>query len=168
MRLPSVERSRFNQRSPTMSTSIPPPLAAGRIGIAVQVPAIERLLAMALRLEGFAPRVFADGEHALTELLQEQYAATIVDVHLYPVDVFLVCQHVRAATATPVILMLMRDEVPERIRAAQVGASALLFLPFEIPDLLTCVQSVLRPPETADDQRNTLNGGKAQDDTLHL
>jgi DNA-binding response OmpR family regulator len=144
-----------------MSSPSIPPVPAGRIAIAVQYPQIGHLLAMALRLNHYDPHLLPAGEPVLEALLREPYAAAIVDVHLRPVDGLTVCHRVRAATSMPVILLLMRDEVPERLRAREVGASALLFLPFLIDELLACVQGVLYSAEHGLSQRDPVAGDEA-------
>jgi DNA-binding response OmpR family regulator len=127
---------------PSSTSSVP--ALTSRIAIATQEDQIGRLIALALRLSGYTPHLLSEQESALDTLLHEPYAAAIVDVQLAPVDGYTICQKVRAVTSTPIILLLMRDDTPRRIRAQQAGASALLFLPFEIDELLTCVRTALQ------------------------
>jgi DNA-binding response OmpR family regulator len=133
-----------------MSAATPPSLPSSgspsdsplAIAIAVQDDPIGRLLALSLRLEGYQPHVLPRDGSALATLLREPYAAAIVDVHLTPVDGLTLYQRVRASVSTPIILMLMRDDVPEHIQAQRLGASPLLFLPFALEDLYACVRAV--------------------------
>lgn len=141
-----------------MSSSTPAARGpTARIAIASQEEQIGRLIALTLRLEGYVPHLLLGTEPALDTLLREPYAAAIVDTQLAPVDGYTICRRVRAATHTPVILMLMRDDAPGRIRAQREGASGLLSLPFTVNELLACVRDALCPTmdSPADQQRAT-------------
>lgn len=126
---------------PSSTPSVP--ALTSRIAIATQEDQIGRLIALTLRLAGYTPHLLSEQESALDTLLRKPYGAAIVDVQLAPVDGYTICQKVRAVTTTPIILMLMPDDTPRRVQAQQAGASALLYLPFEIDELLTCVRSAL-------------------------
>ncbi len=131
-------------------SSLHAPATGGRIAIAVRDPQIGRMIALALRLDGYQPHVFAKGVSVFDEMRCKPAVAAVVDMHLRPVDGLTICWQLCAATAMPVILLLMRDEVAERLQAQQAGARALLLLPFTIDELLACVQAVAPPAKPVD------------------
>ena len=112
------------------------------IAIAVQEDQISRLLALALRLENYQPHILTRDVSVLDTLLREPYAVAIVDAHLTPMDGVTIYERVRDRVSTPVILMMMRDDVRERTRAEQVGAGPILFMPFTMKELFSCVEAV--------------------------
>ena len=78
------------------STSPPP------IVVATYDRAIGRMIMMALRLAGYAPHLYANGEEALEAILREPCAAAILDAHLGKVDGLTICGRVRdTASARP-------------------------------------------------------------------
>ena len=116
------------------------------IVIATRDPAIGRMIAMALRFEGYASQVYADGELALGALLATPCAAAVLDARLTKVDGPTLCQRVQATPSVasiPIILLVMRDEPVLQARGRRMGANAFLFLPFAIEELLATIAAVI-------------------------
>lgn len=116
------------------------------IVVATRDPSIGRLVAMALRLDGYAPQVYADGEQALEALLSAPCAAAVLDARLPKIDGPTLCQRVRATpsvASVPIILLVMRDEPALQVRGRRLGATAFLVVPFVIEELLATVAGVI-------------------------
>src|SRR5690242_14394142 len=119
------------------STSALTTTSPSSIVVATRDPSIGRLVAMALRLDGYAPQVYVDGEHALEALLTAPYAAAVLDARLPKIDGPTLCQRVRATppvASVPIILLVMRDEPARQARGRRLGATAFLYLPFTIEE----------------------------------
>jgi DNA-binding response OmpR family regulator len=126
--------------SPGVSTRVstsPPPIV-----VATYDQAIGRMIVMALRLEGYAPHLYLNGEEAVEAILHQPCRAAILDVRLGKVDGLTICERVRATesvASVPIILLLMRDEVIRQACGHRLGINALLFMPFEVGELLSAV-----------------------------
>ena len=71
------------------STSPPP------IVVATYDQAIGRMIVMALRLEGYAPHLYANGQEALEAILHKPCRAAVLDARLGKVDGLTICERVR-------------------------------------------------------------------------
>jgi DNA-binding response OmpR family regulator len=130
--------------SPVSFISASAPLPT--IVVATREPAIGRVIVMALRLEGYAPHLFEDGEQAQEATLGVPCVAAVLDALLPKVSGLTICQSVRATASIaslPIIVLMMRDEATLRARAQRVGASACLLMPFAVQELLAAVAAVL-------------------------
>jgi DNA-binding response OmpR family regulator len=111
--------------------------------VATRDPAIGRMIAMALRLEGYLPRLYADGEQALEALRTSPAAAAILDLHLAKAGGAGLCRRIRSSafsSSVPIILLMMQeDEALLRAWEQPAGIKAILCLPFELRELLTAV-----------------------------
>jgi DNA-binding response OmpR family regulator len=113
------------------------------IVVATSYAPLGRFITLALTVEGYQPRLFADGAQALEFLLSQPFAAAVLDVDLSRVDGFTICQRIRAFSSTPVVLLLTRGEVSQQVRGRRVGATAFLFAPFGVDELLECMKVML-------------------------
>jgi DNA-binding response OmpR family regulator len=111
--------------------------------VAASYPPLGRFIASALRVEGYRPIVLQDGNRALEHLLKEPFDVAMLDTELASIDGFTICQRVRAITSSPVALLVMPGDTSYQTRGRQVGANALLFLPFGMDELLSCVNMLL-------------------------
>jgi DNA-binding response OmpR family regulator len=113
------------------------------IAVATSYPPLGRFVSLALKVEGYEPHLFVDGEQALEALLSQPFAAAILGADLAKVSGFEICQRLRAVSSIPVILLLMRGDARQQMQGRKVGASALLFIPFDAQELLICLSTVL-------------------------
>lgn len=123
----------------------------------------EEHLAAALRLnlelEGFEVVVAASGrEAAEAQLSPRGFDAIVLDVMLPDVDGFAFCEKLRSAgNFTPVLMLTARNDPDDRVRGLEAGADDYLAKPFELPELLARVRSLLRRRHW--DRREEQNGG---------
>jgi DNA-binding response OmpR family regulator len=129
------------------------PSPSHKIVVAISYPPIARFIALALRLEGHEPLLFADGEKALAYLLEHPFDVALVDGELARVDGFTICQRVRAASSPPIILVLMYAGHSQRAHARRVGANAVLYLPCGTEELLACVHEALAAGNSFTEER---------------
>ncbi len=116
------------------------------IVVATYDQAIGRMIVMALRLAGYAPQLYANGEQALEAILREPCAAVILDAHLGKVDGLTICGRIRDTESranVPILLILMHDDASLQARGSHLGINAFLFMPFEVSELLVVVAAMV-------------------------
>jgi DNA-binding response OmpR family regulator len=107
---------------------------------------IREVLEMALRGEGYVVDAVGDGISAVEYLSTERPDLAVLDLALPYIDGFHICQVIRrqSATATMPIVVVSALASASAIRAAhRAGADVYLDKPFDIPDFLTNVQTLL-------------------------
>jgi two-component system response regulator PrrA len=109
-------------------------------------------LERALRLEGFAVLLAADGAAALAAVAADSPAAIVLDLGLPDIDGREVAARLRAAgVETPICILSARDEVADRVAGLQAGADDYLVKPFAIEELVARLHALLRrgAPQTS-------------------
>ena len=88
-----------------------------------------------------------DGEEAL--LLAESFAPDLVvlDLNLPGIDGFEVCRRLRTWSATPVIVLSVREDEGDKVEALDLGADDYQTKPFGIDELLARIRALLRRSE---------------------
>jgi DNA-binding response OmpR family regulator len=133
------------QSSETSVAVLPAPvIVAARDG------AIARMMAMALRLEGYQPHLYDDGRPTLEAMLERPYAAAVLDAHLPTVDGLAICRQVRSGaspvSSVPIILLMMyEDAAAWHVYRQQLRINAVLYIPFQVRDLLEAVHEATQP-----------------------
>jgi DNA-binding response OmpR family regulator len=106
------------------------------------------LLAFTLRKEGFEVRQAFDGPSALSAWENDQPDIIILDVNLpktVPVmDGFTLCERIREASDTPVILLTVRNDEDDIVHGLKLGADDYVIKPFSPRQLVARIQTVLR------------------------
>lgn len=113
---------------------------------------LRHLVGSALKYEGMAVEVVADGGEALAVLRREQFDVVVLDVMLPDVDGFEVLRRIKEMPSGPAVLFLSaRDDVDDRIRGLTQGADDYLGKPFSVGELVARVHAVSRRSTTAVD-----------------
>jgi two-component system OmpR family response regulator len=120
-------------------------------------------LARALRKQGYAVDTAADGEDGLYKAQATDYDAILLDVMLPRLDGWEVLTRLRAAKATPVLMLTARDRSADRVRGLDTGADDYLVKPFDTPELFARLRAIIR--RSAGRSRPTLDIGDVQIDT---
>ena len=98
-----------------------------------------------LREAAYAVDVARDGEDALYQASINDYDAVILDVMIPKIDGFQVCRELRAkGSRIPVLMLMARDAVEDRIGGLDTGADDYLTKPFEFGELLARLRALLR------------------------
>src|SRR5579872_5810443 len=101
-----------------------------------------------LERERYAIAHVADGESALSQLIDGEYDLAILDLVLPKRDGFSVCAKAREeGTMIPVLMLTARDAVEDRVRGLDCGADDYLVKPFEARELVARVRALLRRGE---------------------
>jgi two-component system KDP operon response regulator KdpE len=88
-----------------------------------------------------------DGEEAL--LLAESFVPDLVvlDLNLPGISGFEVCRRLRTWSATPIIVLSVREDESDKVEALDLGADDYQTKPFGIDELLARVRALLRRSE---------------------
>jgi DNA-binding response OmpR family regulator len=111
---------------------------------------IRRALERALRLEGFAVDVAADGAAALDALEADRHDIVVLDVVMPGVTGIDVTRALRdRGSRVPICILSARDEVADRVEGLRAGADDYLVKPFALPELVARMHALLRrSPDT--------------------
>jgi two-component system OmpR family response regulator len=116
-----------------------------RILVVDDEPKMAALVARALREEGHAADVAAQGEDALWMAQAAPYDAIVLDVMLPGVDGFEVLRRLRAdGVWTPVLMLTARDAVGDRVGGLDSGADDYLTKPFSFAELFARLRAIAR------------------------
>src|SRR5437660_4054441 len=107
-----------------------------RVLVVEDEPELLRVLAQALREDGYAVDEAADGEEGLFKATSWEYDALILDLMLPRKDGWQVLAELRRSRKTPVLILTARDAVADRVRGLDVGADDYLVKPFDLMELL--------------------------------
>ena len=97
-----------------------------------------------LERDGFKVQVAADGPQAMALFGRERPDLIVLDIMLPGMDGLEVCRQVRAAGATPIILLSARGHETDRVVGLELGADDYVVKPFSARELVARVKSVLR------------------------
>jgi len=101
-------------------------------------------LVRALRREGYAVDTAEDGEDGLYKAQSADYDAIVLDVMLPRLDGWEVLERLRAAKATPVLMLTARDRSADRVRGLDSGADDYLVKPFDSAELFARLRAIIR------------------------
>ncbi len=88
--------------------------------------------------------VAGGGEEALAAFAAEAPDLVVLDVAMPPPDGFEVCRRIRAASAVPILMLTVRGDTLDKVRALDLGADDYLTKPFEPLELLARLRALLR------------------------
>ncbi|HHI68041.1 MAG TPA: response regulator transcription factor [Planctomycetes bacterium] len=102
-------------------------------------------LADNLRAEGFLVETASDGGRGRVLLRREEYDLVILDWMLPVRSGLDLLRDLRASgDTTPVLMLTVRNEIPDRVLGLEVGADDFLGKPFALQELLSRVRALLR------------------------
>lgn len=117
----------------------------GRLLIVEDDPHVRRVLADALRSDGFDIETVSEGQAALAALGTEPPELMVLDLTLPDRDGFEVCRECRErVSALPILIVTARDDVEDRVAAFDCGADDYLTTPVSTAELVARVRSLLR------------------------
>ena len=104
-------------------------------------------VSIALQAEGFATRIYADGEAALKALLENPPDLAIFDIKMPRMDGFELLQRLREKSMLPVIFLTSKDEEPDEALGLALGADDYIAKPFSQRLLVARIRAILRRGE---------------------
>jgi len=104
-------------------------------------------VSIALQAEGFATRVYSDGETALKALLDNPPDLAVLDVKMPRMDGMELLRRLREKSALPVIFLTSKDEELDEALGLALGADDYISKPFSQRLLLARIRAILRRSE---------------------
>jgi len=119
-----------------------------RVLVVDDEPAVRDALARALRLDGYAVELAADGKEALDRAVDVRFDAILLDVAMPHVDGLEVTRRLRGAgDRTPILMLTARDAVDDRVDGLDAGADDYVVKPFALKELKARLRALLRRVE---------------------
>lgn len=104
-------------------------------------------VSIGLQAEGFATRVYADGETALKALLENPPDLAIFDIKMPRMDGLFLLKALREKSSLPVIFLTSKDEEPDEALGLAMGADDYITKPFSQRLLVARIRAILRRSE---------------------
>lgn len=105
---------------------------------------ITRVLRTALSAQGYDVRAANDPEEALRLFEEWSPDLIVTDLMMPGMSGIDLCRKVRSKTATPIIVLSVRDQERSKVEALDAGADDYVTKPFSIQELLARVRAHLR------------------------
>jgi two-component system OmpR family response regulator len=115
-----------------------------RVLLVEDEPELLRVLARALREDGYAVDEAADGEDGLFKATSWDYDAIVLDLMLPGLSGWDLLASLRRGRKTPVLILTARDAVADRVRGLDAGADDYLIKPFDLSELLARLRALIR------------------------
>jgi two-component system OmpR family response regulator len=115
-----------------------------RVLVVEDEPELLRVLAQALREEGYAVDEADTGDDALFKATNWDYDAVLLDLMLPGLDGWQVLARLRKHKPTPVLVLTARDAVSDRVRGLDIGADDFVVKPFNLAEVLARVRALIR------------------------
>jgi len=118
-------------------------------------PQIRRALRVGLEQNQYEVLMAASGEEGLDIAASKAPDLIVLDIAMPGKNGLEVCKELRQWTKTPIIILSVRDNEEEKIRALDLGADDYLTKPFGIRELLARMRAVLRRTGSDDDKQES-------------
>lgn len=135
-------------------------MTQARILVVDDEPANRLLLRQLLAHLGYAVREATDGEEALASVAAEPPDLILLDVHMPRLDGYEVCRRLKSDARTrlvPVVMVTGLDQLPDKIKAVELGADDYLKKPFDPMELAARVRSLLSLKRYTDELEHATN-----------
>jgi two-component system response regulator ChvI len=134
-------------------------------------------VSIALQAEGFATRVYADGETALRALVDNPPDLAVLDVKMPRMDGMELLRRLREKSELPVIFLTSKDEELDEALGLALGADDYVTKPFSQRLLIARIRAILRraelrgraddAPEQAEEAQQIVRGRLTMDPARH-
>jgi two-component system response regulator ChvI len=101
-------------------------------------------VSIALQSEGYATRVYSDGEAALKALLDNPPHLAVFDIKMPRMDGMELLRRLREHSALPVIFLTSKDHEHDEEAGLELGADDYIAKPFSLRLLLARIRAILR------------------------
>src|SRR4029077_16918472 len=102
-------------------------------------------LEVRLRAEGYVVDTAADGDEGLLKATELPFDLIILDIMLPYRSGLDVCRGVRQnGIAPPILILTVRDQTVDKVVGLNLGADDYMTKPFEAPELIARIQTLLR------------------------
>jgi DNA-binding response OmpR family regulator len=119
-------------------------VAGERVLVVDDEPTVREVVQRYLERDGYRVEAAGDGRGAIDAVASRPFDLVVLDLMLPGVDGLEVCRTIRAAGATPVIMLTAKGDEADRIVGLELGADDYVVKPFSPRELVARVRSVLR------------------------
>ncbi|MBU2602960.1 MAG: response regulator transcription factor [Actinobacteria bacterium] len=123
---------------------------------------------LGLQAEGYRVVEAADGPSALDAVSRHEPDLVLLDVMLPGLDGFEVCRRVRRTSLVPIVMLTARSSTVDVVVGLESGADDYVTKPFELPELVARIRSVLRRAGTRPPPTDDAPGGAGASEELRL
>jgi two-component system OmpR family response regulator/two-component system alkaline phosphatase synthesis response regulator PhoP len=123
-----------------------------RVLVVEDEPNIRDLVALHLRLEGFATVATGDGHEGLRLAKSEPFDLIVLDLMLPGLDGVTLCRAIRREPGNgdvPILMLTARREESDKVLGLESGADDYLTKPFGIREFVARVRALLRRPRSS-------------------
>ncbi len=132
-------------------------------------------LSIALQAEGFATRVYSDGQSALKALKDNPPDLAVCDIKMPRMDGFELVRRLRESSALPIILLTSKTDEADEALGLEIGADDYIAKPFSQALLIARIRAILRRAEMvrrdsqpdSDEPEPMVRGALAMDNARH-
>jgi two-component system response regulator ChvI len=104
-------------------------------------------VSIALQSEGFATRLYSDGETALKALLDNPPDLAVFDIKMPKMDGMELLRRLREHSPLPVIFLTSKDDESDEEAGLELGADDYIAKPFSLRLLIARIRAILRRAE---------------------
>jgi two-component system response regulator MprA len=119
-------------------------LAKKKIVVIDDDPKIRAMLERSLSYAGYEVSSAQAGLEGWELVQKEKPHLVVLDIMLPGMDGYEVCQYLKSADDTPILMLTAKDEVKDRVKGLDCGADDYLVKPFALEELLARVRALLR------------------------
>ncbi len=105
---------------------------------------IRKALTINLKARGYEVDIAASGEEALAHAAARPPDLVLLDIGLPGIDGVAVVEGLRAWTTVPIIMLSVRDDEADKVRALDAGADDYVTKPFGMNEVLARLRAALR------------------------
>ncbi|MGN9811258.1 response regulator [Micromonospora sp. BQ11] len=116
----------------------------GRLLVVEDDASIREVAALGLRRAGFRVETAVDGRTGLAVWRSQPVDLIVLDVMLPGLDGLEVCREIRRTSQVPILMLTARTDTVDVVVGLECGADDYLRKPFDLPELVARVRSVLR------------------------
>lgn len=106
-------------------------------------------ISIALQSEGFATRIYSDGETALKALIENPPDLAVLDIKMPRMDGMDLLRRLREKSGIPVIFLTSKDDELDEALGLAMGADDYISKPFSQRLLIARIRAILRRSELA-------------------
>jgi DNA-binding response OmpR family regulator len=107
-------------------------------------PSLREVIRLGLEGEGYQVATAEDGPSALAAFPSCRPDLVLLDIMLPGLDGFSVCRELRKTSLVPIVMLTARSSTVDVVVGLESGADDYVTKPFEFPELIARVRSVLR------------------------